>query len=125
MYDKVMNGEMSAIDAYIDLYEQKKALEAQMADIKELAVLERERYGKEAIRRNGYEVEIARGRALWKYDNVSAWASLKSRMKDVEKMAQAVATKGVEIVDTESGEIIEPASVSYSADTLRLTYKGE
>jgi hypothetical protein len=124
MYDKIEQGEISAIDAYIELYEQKKHIEQQLADIKELAVLERERYGKEAITRRGYEVEIARGRALWKYDHVSAWASLKSRMKDIEKMSQAVATKGVEIVDTDSGEIIEPAKVSYSADTLRLTYKG-
>lgn len=125
MYDKVMNGEMSAIDAYIDLYEQKKLIESQLAEVKELALLEREKYGKEVINRRGYDVDIARGRAMWKYDNVSAWVSLKSKMKDIEKLAQQVATKGVEITDTDTGEIIEPASVTYAQDTIRLTYKGK
>lgn len=124
MYDKVMNGEMSAIDAYIELYEAKKQIEEQLSEIKELALLERERYGKEAIRRKGYEIEIARGRAMWDYKEVSIWASLKARMKDVEKMAQQVAAKNVEIIDTETGEVIEPATCKYTADTLRLTYKG-
>lgn len=124
MYDKVMNGEMSAIDAYIELYETKKALEQQLADIKELAVLEREKYGKEVINRKGYEVDIARGRAVWNYNDVSIWRSLKERMKDVEKMAQIVTMKSVEVTDTETGEIVEPAKVTYTADTIKLTYKG-
>jgi hypothetical protein len=45
-------------------------------------------------------------------------------MTDVEKMAQTVAMKAVEIVDTETGEVIEPAKVSYAKDSIRLTYKG-
>jgi hypothetical protein len=125
MYDKIMNGEMSAIDAYIELYEAKKAIEQQIDEIKPLAILEREKYGKEDIMRRGFKVEIASGRAMWDYKGVSLWKSLKSRMADVEKMAQTVAMKAVEIVDTETGEVIEPAKVTYTADTLRLTYKGE
>jgi hypothetical protein len=124
MYDKVMNGEMSAIDAYIQLYEAKKEIERQLEDIKDLALLERDKYGKEEIVRNGYKVEVARGRAIWDYKNVSIWSALKSRMTDVEKMAQTVAMKAVEIVDTETGEVIEPAKVSYAKDSIRLTYKG-
>lgn len=125
MYDKIMSGEVSAIDAYIQLYTAKKEIERQIDEVKELAILERERYGKEQIIRNGFEVELARGRAIWKYDNVSSWKALKDKMKDIEKLAQQVATKNVEIVDAETGEVIEPATVSYTADTLRLTYKGD
>lgn len=124
MYDKVMNGEMSAIDAYIELYQTKKEIERQLDDIKDLALLEREKYGKEDIVRNGFKVEVARGRAMWDYKSVSIWSALKSRMTDVEKMAQTVAMKAVEITDTETGEVIEPAKVSYAKDSIRLTYKG-
>jgi hypothetical protein len=124
MYDKVMNGEMSAIDAYIELYQAKKEIERQLDDIKDLALLEREKYGKEDIVRNGFKVEVARGRTMWDYKSVSIWSALKSRMTDVEKMAQTVAMKAVEIVDTETGEVIEPAKVSYAKDSIRLTYKG-
>lgn len=125
MYDRIERGEISAIDAYIELYEQKKALEEQIEHIKELAILERERYGKEQIKRKGYEVELMSGRKVWSYKGVSTWESLKDRMKDVEKMAQHVATKGVEIIDVETGEVIQPASLSFTRDSIKLTYKGE
>lgn len=125
MYDLVVSGEMSAIDAYIELYEHKKAIEDQLATIKELAILEREKYGKEEITRKGYRIELAKGRSIWNYKSVGAWVELTSRLKDIEKMAQQVATKNVEIVLPDTGEVIEPATVTYTADTLRLTYKGD
>jgi hypothetical protein len=124
LYDSAMNGEISAMDAYIELYEAKKLIEEQLDDIKELARLERERYGKEEVKRNGYLVELAPGRKSWNYKGVSAWNSVKARLTDIEKMAQ-MSYNGAEVTDIESGELIEPAELSFTADTIRLTYKGQ
>lgn len=124
LYDKVMNGEISAMDAYIELYEAKKLLEEQLNDIKELARLERERYGKEQIVRNGWLVELAPGRKNWNYKGVSAWNSVKARLTEIEKMAQ-MAYNGAEVIDKESGEVVEPAELSFTPDTIKLTYKGQ
>jgi len=123
-YDKVMNGEMSAIDAYIELYQARAELDKQIEDIKELALLERDKYGKEEVNRRGYVVDIAKGRSIWSYKNVSAWNSVKERLKDIEKMAQ-MAFNGAEVTDKETGEVIEPAEVSFTKDTIKLTYKGQ
>jgi hypothetical protein len=123
LYNKVQNGEISAMDAYIELYEQQKELTAQLNDIKELARLERERYGKEQIMRKGYLVELSPGRSVWDYKEVSAWVSVKERLSEIEKMAK-MAYNGAEVTDKETGEVVEPAKCTYTADTIKLTYKG-
>jgi hypothetical protein len=124
LYDKAMNGEISAMDAYIELYEAKAEIEKQLNDIKELARLERERYGKEEVKRNGWLIELASGRKTWNYKGVSAWNSVKARLTEIEKMAQ-MAYNGAEVIDKESGEVVEPAELSFTTDTIRLTYKGQ
>lgn len=121
---QILNGEVSAIDAYIELYEAKKLIEEQLDEIRDLAVQERERYGKESPMRNGYLVEIAPGRKNWNYKGVSAWNSVKARLTDIEKMAQ-MAFNGAEVTDKETGEVVEPAELSFTRDTLKLTYKGQ
>lgn len=123
LFEHAMNGDISALDAYIELYEQHKALGEQLAELKEIARLERERYGKETVVRKGYQVDMMPGRSVWSYANVSAWNSTKTRLKDIEKMAQMAST-GKEVTDMESGEVIEPAERTFTADTIKLTYKG-
>lgn len=123
LFEHAMNGDISALDAYIELYEQHKALGEQLAELKEIARLERERYGKETVVRKGYQVDMMPGRSVWSYANVSAWNDTKTRLKDIEKMAQMAST-GKEVTDMESGEVIDPAERTFTADTIKLTYKG-
>jgi hypothetical protein len=124
LYNKAMNGEISAMDAYIELYEAKVELDKQLDDLKELARLERERYGKEEVMRNGWLIELASGRKQWSYKGVSAWNSVKARLTEIEKMAQ-MAFNGAEVTDKETGEVVEPAELSFTKDTIKLTYKGQ
>jgi len=120
IYNKVINGEISALHAYTELYQAKKEIDEQLEAIKDLAVDERNLYGKESPIINGFQIEKSPGRKVWDYTGVSSWTSLKDKMKQIEKHAQAVAVQGVEIIDNETGEIIEPAKISYAKDTLRL-----
>jgi hypothetical protein len=121
---RILNGEVSALDAYIELYEAKKLIEEQLDEIRDLAIQEREKYGKESPMRNGYLVEIAPGRKNWNYKGVSAWNSVKARLTDIEKMAQ-MAYNGAEVTDKETGEVVEPAELSFTKDSIKLTYKGQ
>jgi hypothetical protein len=54
---------------------------------------------------------------------VSAWNSVKARLTDIEKMAQ-MSYNGAEVTDMESGEVVEPAELSFTKDSIKLTYKG-
>jgi hypothetical protein len=121
---QILNGEVSALDAYIELYEAKKLIEEQLDEIRDLAIQERERYGKESPMRNGYLVELALGRKSWNYKGVSAWNSVKARLTEIEKMAQ-MSYNGAEVIDKESGEVVEPAELSFTKDSIKLTYKGQ
>lgn len=121
---RVINGEVSAIDAYIELYEDYKHIGEQLDEIKSLAILERERYGKENPVRKGYQVELVPGRKQWNYKGVSAWNSVKARLSDIEKMAQ-MSYSGAEVTDHETGEVVESAELTFTKETLRLTYKGQ
>jgi hypothetical protein len=121
---QILNGEVSALDAYIELYEAKKLIEEQLDEIRDLAIQERERYGKESPMRNGYLVELAPGRKSWNYKGVSAWNSVKARLTEIEKMAQ-MSYNGAEVIDKESGEVVEPAELSFTKDSIKLTYKGQ
>jgi hypothetical protein len=121
---QILNGEVSALDAYIELYEAKKLIEEQLDEIRDLAIQEREKYGKDSPMRNGYLVELAPGRKSWNYKGVSAWNSVKARLTEIEKMAQ-MSYNGAEVIDKESGEVVEPAELSFTKDSIKLTYKGQ
>jgi hypothetical protein len=124
LYDKAMNGEVSALDVYIELRETEAEIKKQIDDIKDIALLELEKYGKEPVMRRGFLIEKVNGRKLWNYKGVSAWNSAKARLTEVEKMAQ-MAFNGAEVTDKETGEVVEPADLSFASDTIKITYKGQ
>lgn len=85
--------------------------------------------GRDSVEINGYKVEKRNGRKMWKFDHIPAYAQVKSEMKDrlkgienTAKLAYDNSIKGrAELVDADTGEIIEPAKLSYTADTIAFT----
>jgi len=118
-----VNGEGSAMTAYAKLHAIKLEVEAAMDAVKESAIEERRKYGKERIERSGFEIELAQGRKVWSYKHASAWANAEAERKRIEKMMQTAYETGAEIIDKETGEVYEPASLSFASDTIRLTFK--
>jgi hypothetical protein len=59
---------------------------------------------------------------MFKFDHISSWKSANDTLKDIEEMAKAAASKGSgEYVNQETGEVIEPAIVSYAAASLSVS----
>lgn len=113
-------GNGSALKAYVALKEIADQVEQVLDQIKHVAVDERRRYGKENPIIDGIQIELAAGRKIWKYDHSSTWQQLNERRKTLESLMQK-AYNGASIVDGDTGEQIEPAGLSFSADTIRLT----
>lgn len=113
-------GNGSALRAYVALKEIADHVEQVLDQIKYVAVEERRRYGKENPIIDGMQIELAAGRKLWKYDHSSSWKALNERRKTLEELMQK-AYNGASIVDGETGEEIEPAVLTFTADTIRLT----
>lgn len=114
------NGNVNPLTVYAELKSLSDLLDSMMAKVKDQAVEERRKYGKEEIIRNGYLIEVANGRRMWKYDHSTRWVELNEKRKTYESLMQK-AYHGANLADVDTGEIIEPATLTFAADTLRLT----
>lgn len=118
--EAIENGQTNPLTAYIEMKQFNDLISSMMDKVKEQAVEERRKYGKEEVIKNGYKIELANGRKLWKYDHSERWKELNNSRKMYEELMQK-AYNGMEIADATSGEIVPAAELSYSQDTLRLT----
>ena len=121
-YDAV-NGMGSAMSAYAQLKRIQAEVEDAMEAVKESAINERRKYGKETIVRHGFELEIVQGRKVWSYKHGTAWSRAEAEKKRIEKLMQSAYETGSEIADATTGEIYEPAQLSFASDTLKATFK--
>ena len=129
-YDKAIadaynavNGEGSALTAYAQLKKIQAEVEDALEAVKESAIEERRKYGKEVINRNGFELEVVTGRRIWSYKHGSAWAQCEAEKKRIEKLMQSAYETGNEIADATTGEVYEPAQLSFASDTLKATFR--
>jgi hypothetical protein len=122
--DKVEQGLTCPIELATRIKSLQTVLDDCQKQLKEYLFDELE--GREAIEMNGYKVEKRNGRKMWKFDHIPAYAQVKSEMKDrlkgiedTAKLAYDNQIKGrAELVDADTGEIIEPAHLTYTADTI-------
>ena len=118
--EAIENGQTNPLTAYIELNQFSDLISSMMDKVKEQAVEERRKYGKEEVIKNGYKIELANGRKLWKYDHSERWKELNNSRKMYEELMQK-AYNGMEIADATSGEIVPAAELSFASDTIRLT----
>lgn len=86
------------------------------------AIAERMKYGKEEVLINDYVIDHVPGRKMLSYKHNETWQELNRKLKEHEQL-MAMAASNVPVANTETGEMIEPAQVSYSAESLRFTFK--
>lgn len=116
----VENGNTNALSAYVEMKQLADVVASIMDAVKEKAVEERRKYGKEEVVKNGYKIELANGRKIWKYDRSQKWQQLNAQRKTYEELMQK-AYAGAQIADAETGEMIPAAELSFASDTIRLT----
>lgn len=116
----IESGNINPLRAFIELKALSDMISDMQDSVKEAAISERMKYGKEEVVIDGYKVETVPGRKLWKYDHSDAWKAINERRKTLESLMQKAYT-GASIVDGETGEEIEPASLTFASETLRLT----
>lgn len=118
--EAVDNGQTNPLKAYVEIKRLSQLLDQIKDTLQDQAIGERMKYGKEEVVIDGYKVEQVPGRKNWKYDHSSQWQSINERRKAIESLMQN-SYAGASIIDGETGEEIEPALLSYSKETLRLT----
>lgn len=120
---EAQEGDVDALDAYIQLKLALSELTDAVESITPLAIDQRLKYGKENLVRNGFLVEYSEGTPRYSYKHYSGWYQISEQLKAVEEMMKQSAKLNKAIVDEQTGEVIEPAKVTYTKPFLRLTYQ--
>jgi len=121
---QVSEGEADAMETYGIIQTLRKTLESIEKGIKAEAIESALRHSadKGEVNYKGFKFKFAQGRRMFKFDHISSWKSANDTLKDIEEMAKAAASKGSgEYVNQETGEVIEPAIVSYAAASLSVS----
>jgi predicted NodU family carbamoyl transferase len=116
----VEEGKVNALSAYVEMKALSELIGSMMDNLKDQAIEERRKYGKEEVIKNGYKIELANGRKIWKYDSSQRWQQINAQRKTYEELMQK-AYAGAQIADAETGELIPAAELSFASDTIRLT----
>jgi hypothetical protein len=118
--EAIENGQTNPLNAYIELYQFSELIDEMLDQVKDQALEERRKYGKEEVIKNGFKVELGTGRKLWYYADSKRWNELNDKRKMYEELMQK-ATMGAQIADAETGELVEPAELKFSKDYIKLT----
>jgi len=111
------DGETDILESFIRLRALSDVLKDVQDQIKEYAL---EEAGKYETRSNllGVEFDIVNGRRMYKFDDAKLKA-LKEAVKERETMLKGLKEP---VADMNTGELIQPAEVSYTKETIRLKF---
>jgi ribosomal protein L22 len=110
---KALQGEQSALSAYIELKQIEASLKQALEAVSEAAYQEADRYSEKTIKLHNAEVTKKSSAGRWDYSHIPQHNSAKERLKAIEEMAKqaaANAKRGTTVIDNETGEVIEPAT---------------
>jgi undecaprenyl pyrophosphate synthase len=116
-----IDGNASCLEVYALIKEFEKDITSFLDLAKEqvnlLAWEEAEKYPEKSFTAYGYKFEKREGRKIYKYDHISMWASTHERLKEIEGLAKSAADRGLigkVIIDEVTGEVIQPAALSFA-----------
>lgn len=118
----VEDGNESALDAMIFIKRVKGLLDELEGQMKPIAIDEANQYAEKTFGYKGAEITKLAGHASYSFKHISKHEELKDKIKSLEnesKAAYQALLKGRQYV-TDDGEVIEPAEVKFSADTISI-----
>lgn len=118
----VEQGEMNALDAYLELDAMKKQLEAAISKIKEDAIEEARKLGTDngAVEYRDVKLSKVASRASYSYKHIQSWVDRKTELTEIEALAKLGAKNSKAQVNPDTGELIPPAIVTYSKEGLSV-----
>jgi len=118
---QVVDGEAYALTALATLNDMAQAIATAQERVKEYAMKEAAAYDENKFTFAGRTFTKVPARQMVKYDHVPQWKELTERRKRIEQLSlQAAKTFGVTIVDDETGEVIEPAQITFTKPSISV-----
>lgn len=120
IYTAYETGQLPASKAYVKLRSLVSELQDMIKDIEADVVDELLRYGSEDLVVEGNKISHVKGRATFDYKQCDLWTQTNNERKRIEQLIKTASTQKVEIVDKETGEIIEPVEIKNGKGYLKL-----
>jgi hypothetical protein len=118
----VIQGEHPPLEAYTILKGMLTDVEDAISAIKEDAISELKKYGKDGFVSDGMRFQVRDSAGVWRYNSSEIWKQKKMELDEIQNaMKAAYKTPGM-IID-ENGEIIEPATFEHGRETIYATKK--
>jgi len=115
----VFDGQEDPLKAYAIAKEYEKSVKECLEALKEAALEEASTYEKN-FEHAGFKFERRDGKATYSYKHIDSWNEANNKKKHIETTAKdafKAYSQGKTMVD-DQGEVIEPAHVTYSSDSL-------
>ena len=107
--DKALDQSGLAPETYAALHILQDLIENLKKELKETAISEIEKYGKEGVTKLGLKMTAKYGAGRYDYSVVPEWVELDRRKKEVEKNAALAARGGNQGIIDKEGSITPPA----------------
>jgi hypothetical protein len=120
LIEQVANGETDALKAYIELKGLSDTITQVMKEIKREAVIEADRYDGKTFQAFGATIEKRSGGGVWSFKHLPDWNDANQKKKDVEEMHKQAFKITGDVIDPETGEIMQPAEFKPNADTIAI-----
>jgi len=123
--EAILAGYVSPLEGSLALKQIANLVSKAQADIKDVAIEEAEKYGREGFNNAIGKIEERNSASRYSYKHLPDWVAVKSHLTDIEnqaKEAQKASEKGLTISDYD-GEIVEPAIKSGGGETLFVSLK--
>ena len=114
----VYNGDSGPLPIFIKAKALSEIAEGIMDKVKEGAILESEKYGKEGYKIMGVKFQKVSGRRTFDFSNDKMFCEIKKLLKEREEFLKGIKK---EMADVETGEIVYPPIEKYSGETIKLT----
>ncbi len=120
------DGELSALDLYIDLKNIEKFVSEQISIISDEALTDAEQYGKGEHVRNGVIFSVRGGAGRWDFKDCPEWITKKKEIETIEtglkSMFNLVQSNPGQYVNADTGEIPSLPKYNKSKDCLTLKF---
>jgi hypothetical protein len=120
----IEDGELNALEAHA----KAKAIVAALTDVikstEDLAQDEAAKYGAKSFEAFGANITRKEGAATPDYAQDAVWVQMRDTLKAREELLKtAMKSKGVEIIDTNTGEVVPQVQPKYSKSSISIQFK--
>lgn len=121
--DKSTDGKIEPLKAYIRLKRIADVCAASIKELQDQAIDDALRYGEKQFEVNGAKVEVKSAPGKWEFDGIQSYAVISQRLKNIQEMAKQAYKLKTEILDPETGELIQPAKFTDGKQTISISFK--